>query len=108
MCDKPLLSDTIISPVYSGSGDRKNGYAKAGIKSSGWCASGPNSYLLLDLKNEYHITQVVVMADKEQTKWSSSYSFKYNRDEINYEDRRQVSKTMIACTCTGSKGRFGV
>ena len=94
MCDKPLLRNIIISPIYSGSGDPKNGYAKAGIKSSGWCASGPDSYLLLDLKNEYHITQVVVMGDKEQTKWSSSYSFKYSRDNITYENRGQVSKTM--------------
>ena len=112
MCDKPLLRDTSIFPqisaVYSGRGDPMNGYANAGIKSNGWCASRPDSYLLLDLQKEYHITQVVVMGDKEQTKWSNSYSFKYSRDKINYEDRGQVSKTMIACTCTGTKERFGV
>ena len=85
-----------------------NGYKNAGIKSNGWCTSGPDSYLLLDLQKEYHITQVVVMGDKEQTEWSNSYSFKYSRDKINYEDRGQVSKTMIACTCTGNKERFGV
>ena len=106
MCDKPLLRDTSIFPqtsaVYSGRGDWKNGYANAGIKSNGWCASGPDSYLLLDLIKEYHITQVVVMGDKEQTKWSHSYSFKYSRDKITYEDRGQVSKTMVACICTGT------
>ena len=111
MCDKQLLRDTSIFPqtsaVYSGSGDPNNGYANAGIKSNGWCATGPDSYLLLDLKKEYHITQVVVMGDKEQTMWSSKYSFKYSRDKINYEDGGQVSKTVIACICTGSGKRFG-
>ena len=107
MCDKPLLRDTSIFPktsaVYSGSGDPNNGYANAGIGSSGWCASGPDNYLLLDLKKEYHITQVVVMGDKEQTKWSNSYSFKYSRDKINYDDCGEVSKTMIGCTGTGDR-----
>ena len=90
LCDKPLLHNTTIFPqtsaVYSGSGDPKNGYANAGIKSDGWCASGPNSYLLLDLQKEYHITKIAVMGDKEQIKWSSKYSFKYSRDNITYKN----------------------
>ena len=106
MCDKPLLRKTSISPVYSGSGDLQNGYANAGIKSNGWCASGPDSYLLLDLKKEYHITEVVVMGDKEQTKWSNSYSFKYSHDSITYK-KSQVSKTEIGCTGNGERHRIG-
>ena len=98
ICDKPFLHNTTISPsdtaVYSGSGDPNSGYANAGITSNGWCASGPDSYLLLDLKKEYHITQVVVMGDKEQTKWSNSYSFKYSRYNITYKNS-QVTKTMV-------------
>ena len=90
MCDKQLLRNTNIFPqtsaVYSGRGDPNNGYANAGIKSNGWCASGPDSYLLLDLQKEYHIMEVVVMGDKEQTKWSSSYSFKYSHDNITYKN----------------------
>ena len=94
VCDKPLLRNTSIFPpdsaVYSGSGDPNNGYKNAGITSNGWCASGSDSYLLLDLKKEYHIMQVVVMGDKEQTKWSNSYLFKYSRDNITYKNS-QVS-----------------
>ena len=107
MCDKPLLHKTSIFPVYSGSGDLQSGYANAGIKSNGWCASGRDSYLLLDLKKEYHITQVVVMGDKEQTKWSKSYSFKYSHDSITYKNS-QVSKTKIRCTGIGMGSDLGL
>ena len=99
LCDKPLLRDTTIFPqtsaVYSGSGDPKNGYVNAGIKSNGWCASGPNSYLFLDLQKEYRITKIAVMSDKEQTKWSSKYSFKYSRDNITYNYSQVFIETMI-------------
>ena len=97
LCDKPLLRDENIFPptsVYSGSGDPNNGYANARIKGSGWCAPGSGTYLSLDLGKEYHITKVAIMGDKEQTKWSQSYSFKYSHDNT-YKNSRQV--------CTRSK-----
>ena len=90
ICDKPLLQKSPDS-VFSGNGDRNNLYAWARISSSGWCASGSGTYLSLDLQKEYHITQVVVMADKEQTKWSSSYLMKYSHD-TSYQNSEQVLK----------------
>ena len=38
-------------------------------------------YLTLDLRKEYHITRVVTMGNKDQTKWSESYSMKYSHDK---------------------------
>ena len=36
---------------------------------------------MLDLQNQYHITQVVVMADVGEARWSGSYSLKYSHDK---------------------------
>ncbi|CAB4005117.1 ---NA---, partial [Paramuricea clavata] len=84
ICDKPLsLSDVdTFSPnkVFSGSGGSKY-YGNVRSNRAGWCASGSTPYLLLDLQKEYHLTHVMVIADKEQTKWSNSYSMKYSRAE---------------------------
>ena len=91
ICDKPLLSNTGTFPgsVFSGSGDRYNGYKNARITEGGWCASGSGSYLLVDLQNEYHITKVVVMGNKNQKKWSESYSLNYSHDKT-YKNSQQV------------------
>jgi hypothetical protein len=80
--DKPLLNDKRTFPdnVFSGRGGSPN-YPNARFTGNGWCSSTPGSYLLLDLQNEYHLTQVVVMGDKDQTKWSSSYSLQYSHSE---------------------------
>ena len=97
MCDKPLLRNrrTIPNVVFSGSGDSNNSYKEARIYSSGWCPSGSGTiYLLLDLQKEYHITRVVVMADREQTKWSESYSMTYSHD-TSYKSSIQVFMTVI-------------
>ena len=75
VCDKPILS----SATFSGSGSTN--YHMASFTSSGWCASGAAPYLLIDLRKEYHITRVVVMGNKDQTKWSESYSLKYSHDQ---------------------------
>ena len=90
MCNNPLLYNTTTFPdsVFSGSGDSSNKYSNARISKDGWCSSG-TGYLLLNLKKEYHITQVVVMADKEQTKWSGSYILKYSND-TTYKKTIQV------------------
>ena len=93
ICDKPLLHNANAFPdsVFSGSGDSSHNYKDARITGNGWCPSGSGSvYLLLDLQKEYHITRVVVMADKEQTNWSSSYSLKYSRD-TSFKNSVQVS-----------------
>jgi hypothetical protein len=92
MCDKPLLLNPNPFPdsVFSGSGDSSNRYKNARISGHGWCPSGSGTtYLLLDLQKEYHITRVVVMADKEQTKWSDSYSMTYSHD-TSYKNGEQV------------------
>ena len=83
ICTNPLLHNTTAFPdsVFSGSGDSSNTYKDARITKGGWCPSGSGTtYLLLDLQKEYHITQVVVMADEEQTEWSGSYSLNYSHD----------------------------
>ena len=55
---------------------------KRGFFSDGWCPTeSGDKYLKIDLQNEYRITRVVVMGDKNQTKWSGSYSVKYSHDE---------------------------
>jgi hypothetical protein len=81
ICDKPLLNDTRIFPdqIFSGSGG--SNYQNARFTASGWCVSSSGSYLLVDLQKEYHLTQIVIMADKEQTNWSTSYSMKYSHDQ---------------------------
>jgi hypothetical protein len=85
ICDKPLLQDAKTFPdsVFNGSGDPRDNYKHARITKGGWCPSGPGTrYLMLDLQNQYHITQVVVMADAVgQTRWSGSYSLKYSHDK---------------------------
>ena len=95
MCNNPQLRDTGNFPdsVFSGQGDSRNKYKDARITRRGWCPLGSSSvYLLLDLQKEYHITGIVVMADKAQTKWSGSYSLKYGRNTSykNYEEVRTV------------------
>ena len=54
-----------------------------------WCANS-SSYLLLDLKNEYHITKVVIMGNKEQKKWSESYLLKYSHNKTLLDSIKAV------------------
>ena len=96
MCDKPLLNYARAFPnnVFSGSGSgsgryNRYKYAYARITNTGWCPSMSDSYLLLDLQKEYHITGVVVMGDRDQTKWSDSFSLRYSRD-TTYTNSEQV------------------
>jgi hypothetical protein len=99
ICDKPLsLSDDNKFPpikVFLGSGGIKYGDVRS--TRAGWCASGSTPYLLIDLQKEYHLTHVMVIADKEQTKWSNSYSMKYSRTKtlINSSRSLQVSVIVI-------------
>ena len=90
VCDKPLLKDGRIFPkrVFSGRGGYKY-YYLARFDYDGWCASSSRAYLLLDLQKEYHITQVVVMGNKEQTKWSESYVMFYSHDKT-YQNSEEV------------------
>jgi hypothetical protein len=77
ICEKPLLQDTRTFPddVFSGSGD--SNYPNVRLTRTGWCASGSRPYLLINLRKEYHLTQVVVITDKTQR--SSTYSLIYGR-----------------------------
>ena len=87
VCDNPLLynEDGFPDSVFTGSGDSSNKYKDARITKGGWCPSNySTAHLLLDLQKEHHIKQVVVMADKEQTQWSGSYSLEYSRDPFLY------------------------
>ncbi len=99
ICDKigPLLHNPGPFPdsVFFGSGDSNNKYKEARINRKGWCPTGSGTiYLLLDLQKEYHITRVVVMADREQTKWSGSYSMTYSHDK-SYKNSEQVFMIVI-------------
>ncbi|CAB4005658.1 Venom prothrombin activator pseutarin-C non-catalytic subunit [Paramuricea clavata] len=91
ICDKPLLNDkrTFPDSVFSGSGDLYRKYKYARITGGGWCPWRSDSYLLIDLHKEYHITRVVVMGDRDQTMWSRSYSLKYSHD-TTYKNCEQI------------------
>jgi hypothetical protein len=83
ICDEPLLEGihrTFPNKVFSGSGG-SNDYDNARIIGRGWCPSRFGSYLSLDLQKEYHITRVVVMGNRDQTKRSQSYSMKYSHNK---------------------------
>ncbi|CAB4010349.1 neuronal cell adhesion molecule isoform X1 [Paramuricea clavata] len=96
ICDKPLsLSDDnkfSRNKVFSGSGGSKY-YGNVRSNRVGWCASGSTSYLLLDLQKEYHLTHVMVIADRKQTKWSNSYSMKHSRAETLIDSSRSIQIT---------------
>mgnify|MGYP002804272789 CR=1 FL=1 len=92
MCENQLLHHDSLFPdsVFSGSGDSNNEYHDARITKGGWCPSVSSSvYLLIDLQKDYHVTQIVTLADKEQRMWSSSYSLKYSHN-TSYENIVQV------------------
>ena len=89
ICDNPLLENKIAFPDQIFSGEGGSNYHHARFTGRGWCASGSGSYLLLDLQNEYHIARVVVMGDRNQTKWSKSYLLKYSHDK-SYGNSEQV------------------
>ena len=66
--------------MFSGGGS--SNYKDARFTASGWCGTGfGTKYLLLDLQKEFHITRIVVMGNKDQTRWSEWYSLKYSQDE---------------------------
>jgi hypothetical protein len=89
--------------VFSGRGGASD-YHQARFDGDGWCSSGSaNDYLLIDLQNDYHITRVVTMGDKNQTKWSNSYSLKYNHTEslVDGSTAVKVSTTTSCFQCKG-------
>jgi hypothetical protein len=96
ICDKPLLQNTRIFPddVFSGSGGPN--YQNARLTRAGWCASGSKPYLSINLKKEYHLTQVVVITHNTQR--SSRYSLTYRRAAdtwISMDRAVQVFVTVI-------------
>ncbi|CAB4042576.1 retinoschisin-like, partial, partial [Paramuricea clavata] len=88
ICDNPILQDLTAAWTVSGSGSQN--YSRSLFNSLGWCASGSSPYLMLDLRKEYHVTRVVTMGNKDQTKWSESYSLKYSYDKTLVDDSRAV------------------
>ncbi|XP_028402587.1 phosphatidylinositol phosphatase PTPRQ-like [Dendronephthya gigantea] len=92
MCDKPaLLQDetTFADSVFSGSGS--SGYSNARFTKDGWCTQTPQAhYLLIDLLKDYHITQVVTMGNKNQTKWSDQYIMTYSHDN-SFSNSAQIT-----------------
>ena len=94
LCDKPLLKETQIFPDRIFSGGNSQNYSLARFVNGGWCPWNFTAYLLLDLQREYHITRVVVMANKNQTKWSGSYLMKYSRDKT-YKNHQKVNYLLL-------------
>ena len=98
-CENGLLQNKTKFPdtIFSGSGSTDNTkYKEARFSSDGWCPTETgDKYLKIDLQNEYHITQIMVMGDKNQTKWSRSYSLKYSHNEslVDSSSVLQVFKT---------------
>ncbi|XP_028402580.1 receptor-type tyrosine-protein phosphatase delta-like isoform X10 [Dendronephthya gigantea] len=90
ICDNQLLNDESTFPDNIFRGNGGNSFHEARFTKGGWCSSTPGSYLTIDLQKEYHITRVSVMGDKDQTKWSGSYSLKYSHDESLVDSSRVV------------------
>ncbi|XP_028402574.1 receptor-type tyrosine-protein phosphatase S-like isoform X6 [Dendronephthya gigantea] len=92
ICDKPaLLQDetTFADSVFSGSGS--SGYSNARFTKDGWCTQTPQThYLLIDLLKDYHITRVVTMGNKDQTKWSDQYIMTYSHDN-SFSNSTQIT-----------------
>ena len=97
ICDNQLLNDESNFPNETFGGSGGNSFHEARFTKSGWCSSTPGSYLTIDLQKEYHITLVIVMGDKDQTKWSGSYSLKYSHNEslVDSTSAVQVFTTKI-------------
>ena len=58
-----------------------NGY-EARITSSGWCFEKDKAaYLKIDLTLDYVITQIATFGNKDRTKWMTSYTLKYSKDD---------------------------
>ena len=92
MCDKPvLLQNRTAFPdsVFFGPGSRYPSNAR--FTESGWCNAirKGQKYLLIDLQKEYHITRVVTMGNKNQTKWIGRYAIAYSNDK-SFRNKRQV------------------
>ena len=92
ICDKPLLHNRGNFPNYelSGTSPTKS-LIEARITRNGWCASS-GSYLIIDLRMEYHIRQVVTMGNKSQEEWGESYLLQYghNKSLVNSSNSVKV------------------
>ena len=91
MCNKSaLLQDEITFPDSVFSGRSSAGYSNARFTKDGWCTqTSQTEYLLIDLQKEYHITQVVTMGNKDQTKWIDRYTMAYSHDD-SFSNKLQV------------------
>ncbi|XP_028417344.1 receptor-type tyrosine-protein phosphatase F-like [Dendronephthya gigantea] len=90
MCNKPELLQnqaTFSDSFVSGSGSHS--FMNARFDRTGWCNDG-RKYLLIDLQKEYHITRVVTMGNRDQTKWISKYTMAYSHDN-RFEKRKQMA-----------------
>ncbi len=87
-CDKPILQN-LTNSLFSGSGGSGD-YEQVKFYNDGWCATGSGAkHLLIDLQDEYHITRVLTMGDRNQTMWSESFTLTYNHNE-SLVDRSSV------------------
>ncbi|XP_028413353.1 uncharacterized protein LOC114536224 [Dendronephthya gigantea] len=91
-CNKTaLFQDQTAFPdsVFSGNGSTR--YSNARFTKDGWCTQASQTKcLLIDLQREYHITQVVTMGNKDQTKWIERYTMAYSHDE-SYTNEIQMT-----------------
>ncbi|XP_028402588.1 receptor-type tyrosine-protein phosphatase F-like [Dendronephthya gigantea] len=90
ICDNQLLNNESTFPDNIFRGNGGNSFYEARFTKGGWCSSTSGSYLTIDLQKEYHITRVLVIGDKDQTKWSRSYSLKYSHNESLVDSSRVV------------------
>ena len=81
VCDRDNRILRNSNAIFSGSGSENYNRARFYDYGTGWCASGFMPYLMLDLRKEYRITRVVTMGNRDQTKWSESYSMQYSHDK---------------------------
>ena len=99
ICSEALnLSDTSKFPdINFKTSPSSNGH-EARITSSGWCfGKDKAAYLQIDLTLDYVITQIATFGNKDRTKWMTSYSLKYSKDEKTINSDGEVKVYIYIC-----------
>ena len=105
ICSEALnLSDTSKFPDSNfKTSPSSNGY-EARITSSGWCfGKNKAAYLQIDLTLDYVITQIATFGNKDRTKWMTSYTLKYSKDDMTINSDGEI-KVYIYVTGTKYPG----
>ena len=83
ICSEALnLSDTSKFPDSNFKTSSSSNGHEVRIKNSGWCfGKNKAAYLKIDLTLDYVITQIATFGNKDRTKWMTSYTLRYSKDD---------------------------